>query len=815
MADFNNDIRQFITTDTNHANNFNEVNGKLLENTVKNKEDIEALRKGLDETNNNLANNYTANDKMNDILSTAVKGDKGDIGIGLDYNWDDTKLGVKREDETDYQYVDLKGDTGSIEHLDEILDKKIVNCVNIKDYGAIGDGVTNCSDCINNAITYAKQNKRGGIYIPTGVYIIDKPIMLYDDVNVYGDGSSSILKQKDNTEIEAVMIVNSSYGDQPNYSTRLENYNITLKDFRIDGNRQNNITYADSTFTNNNGIILKGTHYSFISRVTIENCGRDGFILTDNGSGDWNGHCSTNEFIQVNIIRSGRYNLFIDELANDNVFTNCNFGNSLIDNMNIVGGSNTFFSCIIWGANCRGVTIGAQQNSFRGCNIEGNGHHGIYFAEYGHHSCISNCKFMANGKAEPNVYSHVYLGGHADTICKDIIISDCIFMGSSEFADGSGLTKTCIEMNEYHECVSLSNNSIYYNSQGTKFELEKQHVLGLKEKDILNGIIIINSKNRPTRDNTPLGAIYIEEDTGKMVYYDVVNYKWITLDTVPTSLPANGGNANTVNNQSFAWEFGNGNPTHIWGRANGEETNKVFSPSQITVGTANKLSNTLTLQVGGYLAGSFNGSEGKIIDIPVATTSTLGVMSAEQVSQLETNTNDIASLKQSVADGKQAVINAIDNKIGYTSGLTTANSGVDYAWWITNKILISKNLNIENPVDLSDILASDNYHKHCLSAILNKTIDSTYGGIHILRCSTGNSVADTCKVNFTCLSGTISIIDADNLAKQTLNTGNVISNTLRENNGCLFIYCPLGASYNITPFDSNNFVDVSLNLIVF
>ena len=626
------DIDLFVTSDRNHADVINEPLEKIIENIKDTRSLIGNVQTNVDNLEQNLTNNYTATEQLNDLLATGIKGDRG---TGLEFDWDNTKLGVKREDETDYQYVDLKGDTGSIEDIDEILDKKTINCVNIKDYGAIGDGVTNCSDFINNAITYAKENKRGGIYIPTGVYIIDKPIMLYDDVNVCGDGSSSILKQKDNTEIEAVMIINSSYGDQPNYSTRLENYNITLTDFRIDGNRQNNITYADSTFTNNNGIILKGTHYSFISRVTIENCGRDGFVLTDNSSGDWNGHGSTNEFVQVNIIRSGRYNLFIDELANDNVFTNCNFGNSLIDNMNIIGGSNTFFSCIIWGANCRGVTIGAQQNSFRGCNIEGNGHYGIYFAEYGHHSCISNCKFMANGKAEPDVYSHVYLGGHADTICKDVIISDCIFMGSSEFADGSGLTKACIEMNEYHECVSISNNSIYYNSQGTKFELEKQHVLGLKEKDILNGIIIINSKNRPTSDNTPLGAIYIEEDTGKMVYYDVVNYKWITLDTIPTSLPANGGNANTVNNQSFEWEYGAGNPTHIWGRANGEETNKVFSPSQITVGTASKLEHTLTVTAGGYEAGSFNGSADATIALPLATADNFGLMSASMVQKLD------------------------------------------------------------------------------------------------------------------------------------------------------------------------------------
>ena len=59
---------------------------------------------------------------------TGAKGDKGDkgdagrdgingvdgiSGIGLEYDWDGTKLGVKRENEVTYRYVDLKGKDGA------------------------------------------------------------------------------------------------------------------------------------------------------------------------------------------------------------------------------------------------------------------------------------------------------------------------------------------------------------------------------------------------------------------------------------------------------------------------------------------------------------------------------------------------------------------------------------------------------------------------------------------------------------------------------------------------------------------------------
>lgn len=39
-------------------------------------------------------------------------GQDGAPGIGLDYNWENTSLGIKREDESTYDYVDLKGEKG-------------------------------------------------------------------------------------------------------------------------------------------------------------------------------------------------------------------------------------------------------------------------------------------------------------------------------------------------------------------------------------------------------------------------------------------------------------------------------------------------------------------------------------------------------------------------------------------------------------------------------------------------------------------------------------------------------------------------------
>lgn len=42
-----------------------------------------------------------------------IDGTNGSDGVGLDYDWNGTSLGIKREDESEYDYVNLKGEQGS------------------------------------------------------------------------------------------------------------------------------------------------------------------------------------------------------------------------------------------------------------------------------------------------------------------------------------------------------------------------------------------------------------------------------------------------------------------------------------------------------------------------------------------------------------------------------------------------------------------------------------------------------------------------------------------------------------------------------
>lgn len=62
----------------------------------------------------------------------------------------------------------------------------------------------------------------------------------------------------------------------------------------------------------------------------------------------------------------------------------------------------------------------------------------------------------------------------------------------------------------------------------------------------------------------------------------------------------------------------------------------------------------------------------------------------------------LAGLKQSVVNGKQQIVNAINDSLGYSSGLTINNTHADYAWWITNKV----SLNVANLITIDADITS-------------------------------------------------------------------------------------------------------------
>ena len=67
--------------------------------------------------------------------------------------------------------------------------------ISAKDYGAVGDGVVDDTEALEKAFDAAAR-MHVSLYIPSGTYIIRRPLTLKSGMEVYGDGVTSIIKKK-------------------------------------------------------------------------------------------------------------------------------------------------------------------------------------------------------------------------------------------------------------------------------------------------------------------------------------------------------------------------------------------------------------------------------------------------------------------------------------------------------------------------------------------------------------------------------------------------------------------------------------------
>jgi hypothetical protein len=185
--------------------------------------------------------------------------------------------------------------------------------VNVKAYGAKGDGVTDDSAAIQAACTAAN-----GVFFPSGTYKVVTPITLKSNNYLYGEGASSVILYTGTVTSQGALFCNSGSS-----STYVEN--LTIQNLKILG------TVSTAGFSEFIHLIsLHGVRNCLIDSCEIVGFRGDGIIF---GSGDLGGQERHNVDVTVS-------NCYIDGVNNEN-----RNGISVIDGNGVSIENNYFTRC--------------------------------------------------------------------------------------------------------------------------------------------------------------------------------------------------------------------------------------------------------------------------------------------------------------------------------------------------------------------------------------------------------------------------------------------------------------------------------------
>jgi hypothetical protein len=183
----------------------------------------------------------------------------------------------------------------------------LVGGLNVKDRGAKGDGVTDDTQAITNAIIYAKANGYKSVYFPTGTYSIQQLgittgiIPLLNGVGLQGDGATLTHIKLSAGRYNPTSIFYQAWWNEPAVS------NVVIQGIDFDGNLANQKYDASYEYCHalsiNNGQNIEVKNCKFQSFRGDGVLFGDTFLSSPNLRGTSNVNVHDNEF--VNIYREG------------------------------------------------------------------------------------------------------------------------------------------------------------------------------------------------------------------------------------------------------------------------------------------------------------------------------------------------------------------------------------------------------------------------------------------------------------------------------------------------------------------------------
>ena len=209
-------------------------------------------------------------------------------------------------------------DGGSIIFLDNGNVAELIadGTVNVKQFGAVGDGVTDDTIAINNAIKFASK-----IILPHGIYYITSTINIDSDKNISGFFNNT--KSSDMVQIKT---------DRDFTVIKVTGTNNEISNFTV---------YHDNT-NKNHVLDFSGAKYLRMRNVALQHQGSCNAIAlyADGGQANWVG------YINIDNVFASRYSSSVKILRGSFVnFNNCKFNFASNVTLHLEGGVFNFIDC--------------------------------------------------------------------------------------------------------------------------------------------------------------------------------------------------------------------------------------------------------------------------------------------------------------------------------------------------------------------------------------------------------------------------------------------------------------------------------------
>jgi hypothetical protein len=163
--------------------------------------------------------------------------------------------------------------------------------INAKQYGAVGDGITDDTIALQAALTAAGATPGSAVFLPTGVYMTSATLLISGNTALFGAGDTdggTIIRTITGTALTTPLV--ASY-EWYNNSTTCGNP-VVIRDIKFDG-------FGATSGSGAHGLVLMN-YWSIVERCSFINVAGDGFRFTAFAK---NGTHITNTCVEVKLSR--------------------------------------------------------------------------------------------------------------------------------------------------------------------------------------------------------------------------------------------------------------------------------------------------------------------------------------------------------------------------------------------------------------------------------------------------------------------------------------------------------------------------------